>query len=112
MRNFATAASFARRLLDLHPKPEISTQVGGRQAARGRAAGRASAPATLAACSARAHRLASSPRGPAGFCCQARKVLQLCEQSPSDAVPLEYDDRNPFVVCNASLTPIYKVRRG
>jgi len=24
-------------------------------------------------------------------------------------VPLEYDDRNPFVVCNASFTPIYKV---
>jgi len=64
MRNFNAAASFSRRLLDLHPKAEIATQ--------------------------------------------ARKVLQLCEQNPGDAVPLEYDDRNPFVVCNASFTPIYK----
>jgi len=64
MRNFATAASLSRRLLDLHPRPELVTQ--------------------------------------------ARKVLQLCEQEPNDAVPLEYDDRNPFVTCNGSYTPIYK----
>jgi len=35
-------------------------------------------------------------------------VLQLCDSEQSNAVPLEYDDRNPFVTCNASHTPIYK----
>ena len=39
---------------------------------------------------------------------QARQVLAACEQSPSDAVDLEYDSRNPFVLCALSMVPIYK----
>jgi len=59
-----SAASFARRLLELNPKPEIATQ--------------------------------------------ARKVVQLCDASPSEAFSLDYDERNPFVVCNKTLTPVYR----
>jgi len=64
LKNFNTASSFARRLLELNPKQEISTQ--------------------------------------------ARKVIQLCDANPGDAVPLSYDERNPFVVCGASFVPIYR----
>ena len=39
---------------------------------------------------------------------QARKVIQLSEQQPGDAFKYEYDERNPFVLCNATLTPIYR----
>ena len=64
LKNFNTASSFARRLLELNPRQEISTQ--------------------------------------------ARKVIQLCDANPGDAVPLAYDERNPFVVCAASYVPIYR----
>ena len=63
-QTFDAAASFARRLLALNPKPEIATQ--------------------------------------------ARKVIQLCDASPGDAVPLAYDPRNPFVLCCVSFVPIYR----
>ena len=59
-----SAASFARRLLELNPKPDISTQ--------------------------------------------ARKVIQLAEANPTDAFEYAYDERNPFVLCNADFTPIYR----
>jgi len=59
-----SAGSFARRLLELNPRPEFSTQ--------------------------------------------ARKVIQLAEQTPGEAFSFDYDERNPFVLCNASLTPIYR----
>lgn len=64
LKNFNTAGSFARRLLELNPQPEIATQ--------------------------------------------ARKVLRVCDQTPSDAQELNYNERNPFVVCNKTLSPIYK----
>jgi len=64
LKNFNTASSFARRLLELNPKQEISTQ--------------------------------------------ARKVIQLCDANPGEAVPLAYDERNPFVICGASFVPIYR----
>ena len=64
LKNFNTASSFARRLLELNPKQEISTQ--------------------------------------------ARKVIQLCDANPGEAVQLAYDERNPFVVCAASYVPIYR----
>merc|ERR1712000_15873 len=35
---------------------------------------------------------------------QARKVVQFADKTPSDAVKLDYDERNPFVVCCVSLT--------
>ena len=64
MKNFATAGSFARRLLELSPKPEIASE--------------------------------------------ARKVAKFAEQNPQDETRLDYDERNPFVVCGITFTPIYK----
>jgi coatomer protein complex subunit alpha (xenin) len=64
LKLLTSAGSFARRLLELNPRPEFSTQ--------------------------------------------ARKVIQLSEQTPGDAFTFEYDERNPFVLCNAELTPIYR----
>ena len=61
---FNYASSFARRLLELNPKQEISTQ--------------------------------------------ARKVIQLCDANPTDAFKLDYDERNPFVICPISFVPIYR----
>eukprot|EP00004_Rigifila_ramosa_P012164 TRINITY_DN2618_c0_g1_i2.p3 TRINITY_DN2618_c0_g1~~TRINITY_DN2618_c0_g1_i2.p3 ORF type:complete len:154 (+),score=35.57 TRINITY_DN2618_c0_g1_i2:355-816(+) len=40
---------------------------------------------------------------------QARKVLQMSEQKTlTNAHTLVYDERNPFVVCPISFSPIYK----
>jgi coatomer protein complex subunit alpha (xenin) len=40
---------------------------------------------------------------------QARKVIQLAEQNNnSDEIALDYDERNPFVVCAQTLKPIYR----
>eukprot|EP00201_Polytomella_parva_P004063 CAMPEP_0175079292 /NCGR_PEP_ID=MMETSP0052_2-20121109/24734_1 /TAXON_ID=51329 ORGANISM="Polytomella parva, Strain SAG 63-3" /NCGR_SAMPLE_ID=MMETSP0052_2 /ASSEMBLY_ACC=CAM_ASM_000194 /LENGTH=1320 /DNA_ID=CAMNT_0016349591 /DNA_START=62 /DNA_END=4023 /DNA_ORIENTATION=+ len=39
---------------------------------------------------------------------QARAVLTACERSPGDAVPLNYDPRNPFDLCPITFQPIYK----
>ena len=39
---------------------------------------------------------------------QAKQVLQACERENKDEVELEYDSRNPFVVCAATFTPIYR----
>ncbi len=39
---------------------------------------------------------------------QARQVLMACEKSMSDAVPLNYDPRNPFDICSITFTPIYR----
>lgn len=64
IKNYLTAASFARRILDLAPSGQ--------------------------------------------FADAAKQVVQFAEKTPSDAVKLEYDERNPFVTCAASLTPIYK----
>ncbi len=40
---------------------------------------------------------------------QARTVLAACEKSPTDAVKINYDPRNPFDLCSLTFTPIYKV---
>ena len=37
-----------------------------------------------------------------------RSVLAACEKTPTDAVELDYDSRNPFVICGKSFTPIYR----
>lgn len=42
---------------------------------------------------------------------KARQVLQACEKNPKDEVQLNYDPRNPFVVCGSTLTPIYRNSR-
>jgi coatomer protein complex subunit alpha (xenin) len=39
---------------------------------------------------------------------KTRKLLALVEKSPKDDVQLKYDSLNPFVVCAASLEPIYR----
>ena len=39
---------------------------------------------------------------------QARQVLAACEKQSSDAVELNYDPRNPFVICSETQTPIYR----
>jgi len=39
---------------------------------------------------------------------QAKQVLQVCEKTNKDAIELNYDSRNPFVICSGTLTPIYR----
>jgi len=64
LKNYRTAASFARRLLELGPRPEVSQQT--------------------------------------------RKVLQVCDKTPTDEHQLQYDEHNPFAVCAATYRPIYR----
>lgn len=42
---------------------------------------------------------------------QARQVLQAAERNMTDATQLNYDFRNPFVVCGATYVPIYRGQR-
>jgi len=39
---------------------------------------------------------------------QTRKILAVCEKTPTDACDMNYDEHNPFDVCAASYTPIYR----
>lgn len=39
---------------------------------------------------------------------KARKVIQMADQNPTDAIKLEYDDRNPFTMCSSSKKPMYR----
>jgi len=36
------------------------------------------------------------------------QVLAACEKNLTDAIELEYDQHNPFDLCAASYTPIYR----
>lgn len=47
-----------------------------------------------------------APSGPLAD--QAKQVVQFADRNPSDAVRLDYDERNPFSVCCIDLVPIYK----
>jgi coatomer protein complex subunit alpha (xenin) len=38
---------------------------------------------------------------------QAKTVLKTKDEKPSNKFEMKYDERNPFVVCNVSMTPIY-----
>ncbi|KAM2362345.1 hypothetical protein ACFXTH_004508 [Malus domestica] len=38
----------------------------------------------------------------------ARQILQAAEKNMTDATQLNYDFRNPFVVCGATYVPIYR----
>lgn len=42
---------------------------------------------------------------------KTRQVLQACEKTPKDDFSLNYDPRNPFVVCGSTFTPIYRGSR-
>lgn len=64
LKNYQSAASFAKRLLELGPKADVASQT--------------------------------------------RKVLQACEKSSTNEQTLNYSEHNPFVVCAASYTPIYR----
>jgi len=39
---------------------------------------------------------------------QTRKILAVCEKTPTDACDLKYDEHNPFDICAASYMPIYR----
>lgn len=39
---------------------------------------------------------------------KARKVVQMAESNPTDALKLDYDDRNPFTLCTVSKKPVYR----
>jgi coatomer protein complex subunit alpha (xenin) len=39
------------------------------------------------------------------------QVLQVGEKNPKDEMQLNYDPRNPFVVCGSTFTPIYRGSR-
>ena len=39
---------------------------------------------------------------------KARQVLQACERTPTDALDINYDPRNPFDLCSLTFTPIYR----
>jgi len=39
---------------------------------------------------------------------QARKVAKLCDRNPVDQHKVDYDFRNPFVICGSTQTPIYQ----
>jgi len=45
---------------------------------------------------------------PTNHVTKAQQVLQACERQLQDANKLNYDFRNPFVVCGATFTPIYR----
>eukprot|EP01114_Cavostelium_apophysatum_P006979 TRINITY_DN1860_c0_g1_i1.p1 TRINITY_DN1860_c0_g1~~TRINITY_DN1860_c0_g1_i1.p1 ORF type:complete len:1253 (-),score=421.85 TRINITY_DN1860_c0_g1_i1:62-3820(-) len=64
IKNFQSAAGFARRLLELEPSGEVTAQ--------------------------------------------ARKVIMHAETNNENAHQLNYNDKNPFVICGLSFTPIYK----
>ena len=64
-KNFNTAATFARRLLETNPTNEQQAKL-------------------------------------------SRQVIQAAEKNMNDAVELDYDFRNPFVVCGATFVPIYR----
>ena len=42
------------------------------------------------------------------FYFQTRKILAACEKNPVDEHELKYDQHNPFDICAATYTPIYK----
>lgn len=44
----------------------------------------------------------------AEFVSQARKVIKFAEQNPKNELNVDYDERNPFVVCSISFKPIYR----
>ena len=130
LKNFGTCASFCRRLLELQPDEKVGAQgwvvgcVCGRECPLSASAcGVDSPPHTT-------HMLPPTPhthirtRNPPyphppptpptprstllQLAAQARQVLAACEKTPSDALQLQYDARNPFDICSITFTPIYR----
>ncbi|KAL1918268.1 uncharacterized protein VTP21DRAFT_2928 [Calcarisporiella thermophila] len=67
-KNFATASLFARRLLELNPPPNVSTQI--------------------------------------------RQMLAVCERTPRDIIPLDYDQHAAFVISAGSHTALLRGASG
>lgn len=80
--NHATAAKFARRLLDLNPDPRIAAQV----------------------CNY-LHFLCFTL---SKYYTKARQRIAAGDRNPRDAVEISYDEFTEFEICAASFTPIYK----
>jgi len=78
LKNFATCATFCRRLIELNPGPKVSPL------------------------------LAKYSDSVAQWSQNARQALAQCEKSPEDAVQINYDARNPFDVDCLSFAPIYR----
>ena len=38
----------------------------------------------------------------------AKKILQACDKNPRNETKIDYDSRNPFVICAISMKPIFK----
>lgn len=97
LKNFKTCGSFARRLLELGPKPDLASKVG--------ALG-GDLRLTLERNFSCLYSLSNLP--PSLVLPQTRKILQVCDRDPKDAHKLDYDEHNPFTVCGNSYKPIYK----
>ncbi|CAJ1023095.1 WD domain, G-beta repeat/Coatomer WD associated region/Coatomer (COPI) alpha subunit C-terminus, putative [Leishmania lindenbergi] len=39
---------------------------------------------------------------------QAAAIIAEADRNPTNAVPIDYDERNPFIMCSASYKPMYK----
>lgn len=113
LRNFKTAAGFARRLLELGPKPEVAQQVSERHTEGARDGERDINFACGGVCVWRTQSgcwKLSLPWKLTAFSSQTRKILAACEKTPTDAHQLNYDPHNPFDLCAASFTPLYRGR--
>ena len=80
IKNFKSAHAFAKRLIEMGPKPEVAQK-------------------------ARKVNLRDDKQGSIFIIIQ---VLAACEKNLSDEVALDYDQHNPFDLCAASYTPIYR----
>ena len=94
LKNFKTAASFARRLLELGPRPDVATQVH-RQTKHCFLLDKV---VDIMLLNERVEY----------FSFQIRKILQACDKNPTDAHVLQYDEHNPFTICGASYKPLYR----
>jgi coatomer protein complex subunit alpha (xenin) len=85
LKNFRTAASFARRLLELGPKPEVAQQT-------------------------RKILQVLHLEVYCGNSCSIFFILcpQACDKGANDEVQLHYDEHNPFNLCAKTYTPIYR----
>ena len=82
LKNFKTAGGFARRLLELGPKPEVAQQT------------RKILQVSFFLYLCRSWFFIDS--------------LQACDKNPTDEQQLDYDEHNPFDLCAASYVPIYR----
>ena len=106
LKNFATCATFCRRLLELQPDEKVSQPSG--------SGGSSRAHSGEGGCRCWKTALTHFPPWSRSLspvlqmAQQARQVLAACEKTPTDAEQLNYDPRNPFDICSLTFTPIYR----